>query len=86
MCVLDVHVGQMDFFTESPGDVPRRCLPTSTTSPNDGELVQTTAMHFPRTSATPGELCTMDVNFRPDVDMCTSQARCRYSPDECYPG
>ena len=62
MCVLDVHVGQTDVPTESPGDVPRRCLPTSTTSPDDGELVQTTAMYFPRTSATPGELCTMDVS------------------------
>ena len=43
MCVLDVHVGQTDVPTERPGDVPRRCLPTSTTSANDGELVETTA-------------------------------------------
>ena len=43
MCVLDVHVGQTEVPTESPGDVPRRCLPTSTTSPDDGELVQTIA-------------------------------------------
>ena len=26
-------------------------------------------MYFPWTSATPGELCTMDVSFRPDVDI-----------------
>ena len=69
MCVLDVHVGQTDVPTERPGDAPRRCLPTSMTSANDGELVQTTAMYFPRTSATSGELCTMDVRFRPDVDI-----------------
>ena len=69
MCVLDVHVGHTDVPTESPGDVPRRCLPPSLTSPVDGELVRTTAMDFPRTSATPVELCTMDVQFRPDVDI-----------------
>ena len=69
MCVLNVHVGQTDVPTERPGDVPRRCLPPSTTSPNDGELVWTTAMNFPWTSATPGELCRMDVRFRPDVDI-----------------
>ena len=48
---------------------PRRCLPPSLMSPGDGELVRTTAMDFSRTSATPGELCTMDVRFRPDVDI-----------------
>ena len=69
MCVLDVHVGQTDVPTESPGDVPRRCLPPLLTSPGDDELVRTTAMDFPRTSVTPGELCTMDVRFRPDVDI-----------------
>ena len=93
MCVLDVHVGRTDVPTESPGDVPRRCLPTSTTSPNDGELVQTTAMYFPRTSATPGELCTMDVRFRPDVyiprtiatpgELCTMDVK--FGPDVDIP-
>ena len=39
MCVLDVHVGQTDVPTESPGDVPRRSLPPSPMSPGGGELV-----------------------------------------------
>ena len=78
MCVLDVHVGQTDVPTESPGDVPRRCLLPSLMSLGDGELVRMPAMNFPRTSATPGELCTMDV-------LCGIQARCRYSPDELKP-
>ena len=39
MCVLDVHVGQTDVPTESPGDVPRRSLPSSPMSPGGGELV-----------------------------------------------
>ena len=38
MCVLDVHVGQTDVPTESPGDVPRRSLLPSPTSPGDGEM------------------------------------------------
>ena len=74
MYVLDVHVGQTDVPTESPGDVPpgdvpRRCLPPSLISPDDGELVRTPAMNFPRTSVTPGELCTMDVGFRPYINI-----------------
>ena len=69
MSVIDVHMEQTDVPTESLGDVPRRCLPPSQMSPGDGELVRTTAMDFPRTSATPGELYTMDVRFRPDVDI-----------------
>ena len=36
MCVLDVHVGQTDLPTGSPGDVPRRSLPPSPMSPGDG--------------------------------------------------
>ena len=39
MCVLDVHVGQTDVPTGSPGDVPRRSLPPSPMSPGDGELL-----------------------------------------------
>ena len=56
VCVLDVHVGQTEVPTDNPGDVPRRSLLPSLMSPGDGELVRTTAMNFPRTSATPGEL------------------------------
>ena len=37
--MLDVHVGQMDVPTGSPGDVPRRSLPPSPMSPGGGELV-----------------------------------------------
>ena len=39
MCVLDVHVGQTDVPTGSPGDVPRRSLPPSPMSPGDGEML-----------------------------------------------
>ena len=55
MCVLDVHVGQTDVPTESPGDVPRRSLPPSLMSPGDGALVRMTVTEFPRTDATPGD-------------------------------
>ena len=39
MCLLDVHVGQTDVPTGSPGDVPRRSLPPSPMSPGDGEML-----------------------------------------------
>ena len=39
MCVLDVHVGQMDVPTGSPGDVPRRSLPPMPMSLGDGEML-----------------------------------------------
>ena len=39
MCVLDVHVGQTDVPTGSPGDVPRRSLLPSPMSPGDGEML-----------------------------------------------
>ena len=35
ICVLDVHVGQTDVPTGSPGDDPRRNLPPSLMSPGD---------------------------------------------------
>ena len=38
MCVLDVHVGQMEVPTGSPGDVPQRSLLPSPMSPGDGEM------------------------------------------------
>ena len=37
--MLDVHVGQTDFPTGSPGDDPRRNLPPSLMSPGDGGVL-----------------------------------------------
>ena len=39
ICVLDVHVGQTDVPTGSPGDDPRRNLPPSLMSPGDGGVL-----------------------------------------------
>ena len=36
-CVLDVHVGQTEVPSGSPGDDPRMNLPPSLMSPGDGE-------------------------------------------------
>ena len=43
MCVLDVHVGQTDVPTGSPGDFPWRSFPPSPMSPGGGELVSSQA-------------------------------------------
>ena len=39
MCVLDVHVGQTEVPTGSPGDDPRMNLPPSLMSPGDGGVL-----------------------------------------------
>ena len=37
------------------------------------DMALTTAMCFPRTGATPGETCTMDVGFMPGVNVPTDE-------------
>ena len=39
MCVLDVHVGQMEVPTGSLGDDPQMNLPRSLMSPGDGRVL-----------------------------------------------
>ena len=53
ICVLDVHVGQTDVLTK--GHSPGMDMKIAT--------------DFPQTDATPGEMCMMDVGFRPDVNV-----------------
>ena len=107
ICVLDVHVGQTDVPTGSPGDDPRRNLLPSPMSPGDGGvslslsvplmgkssrrsgitgkghspgMVLTTAMCFPRTDATPGDRCAIDL----DMTIATDFPRTDATPGERY--